>query len=101
MRHTCHAVGCGKAVPPRLLMCFPHWKLVPRHVQGLVWRFYRRGQEVDKRPSAAYLCVQALAVLSVAMEEGRPEYETLRARARALLAEQPDVQDAIASEAFP
>jgi hypothetical protein len=26
MKHVCHAEGCEREVPPKLLMCFVHWK---------------------------------------------------------------------------
>lgn len=69
-RHICHAFGCDKSVPPRLLMCAHHWYMVPRNVQSLVWKHYRPGQEVDKMPSEEYLLVQRSAVWSVAVSEG-------------------------------
>lgn len=68
--HTCHAVGCGRAVPPRLVMCNRHWRMVPRQLQREVWRHYRKGQEIDKRPTLAYLIAQRAAVNAVAVSEG-------------------------------
>lgn len=40
--------------------------MVPREWQRLVWATYRKGQEVDKRPSPAYLLVQGIVVAIVA-----------------------------------
>jgi hypothetical protein len=37
MPHTCHAEGCEVAVPPKLLMCLKHWRMVPKHLQREVW----------------------------------------------------------------
>lgn len=71
MAHTCHAEGCAKAVPPRMLFCLPHWRKTPRHLQAAIWRTYREGQEVRKNPSALYLVVQAMAVAAVARMEGK------------------------------
>jgi hypothetical protein len=56
-------------VPPRLLMCSPHWRMVPPTVQRAVLRNYRPGQERDKRPTPAYLAAAALAVRCVADAE--------------------------------
>lgn len=70
MAHTCHAVGCTVAVPPRMLFCLPHWRSVPREWQKRVWAEYRPGQEVDKRPSPEYLLVQAMVVAYVARKAG-------------------------------
>lgn len=66
MSHLCHAEGCAKNVPPRMLFCAPHWRLVPPPWKAMVWQEYRKGQEVDKRPSGQYLLVQAIVVAIVA-----------------------------------
>jgi hypothetical protein len=69
--HKCHAIGCNVAVPPRMLMCARHWRMVPRKTQITVWNEYREGQETDKKPSLAYLAIQRTAVGEVAEKEGR------------------------------
>ena len=53
--HTCHWTGCGKAVPPSMWGCREHWFKLPKLLRAKVWRHYRAGQEVDKRPSPEYL----------------------------------------------
>jgi hypothetical protein len=63
--HLCHAKGCKTPVPPRLLMCGKHWRLVPRPLQQAVWRHYRPGQEVDKEPTGAYLDAAQMAIEAV------------------------------------
>lgn len=68
--HRCHAEGCDATIPPRLLMCRKHWRMVPRWLQRAVWAAYRPGQEDDKRPSLRYLLVQCRARIAVAREEG-------------------------------
>jgi hypothetical protein len=68
--HRCHAHGCVKSVPPRLLMCLSHWRMVPPELQRLVWKHYRPGQEIDKLPSEKYLMVQRAAVWAVFVAEG-------------------------------
>jgi len=50
-------------------MCFKHWRMVPPEIQRLIWKHYRPGQEVDKRPSDVYLIVARRAVQAVAEEE--------------------------------
>jgi len=69
--HTCHAIGCDTPVPPRLFMCRKHWRMVPEDMQARIWATYRRGQEVDKQPSRAYLDATHDARLHVAQLEGR------------------------------
>jgi hypothetical protein len=44
--------------------------MVPRKIQHAVWRYYRPGQETDKKPSAEYLLAQRAAVWSVFVFEG-------------------------------
>ena len=68
--HLCHARGCGRSIPPRLLMCLRHWRMVPIDIQRRIWKHYRPGQEKDKRPSAEYLEVMKEAIAAVAKKEG-------------------------------
>ena len=68
-KHLCHAKGCQVEVPPKMLMCFRHWRMVPRDLQKLVWSYYRPGQEIDKRPSTEYLEVMEAAIDAVAQKE--------------------------------
>lgn len=70
MTHTCHAAGCDVPVSPSLLMCPAHWRLVPRALQQAVWAAYRRGQEIDKRPSPEYLAAAQAAIGAVARAGG-------------------------------
>lgn len=54
---------------PDLFMCYPHWIQVPADLRRLIWRHYRRGQEVDKNPSAEYLEVTRRAQEAVEQKE--------------------------------
>lgn len=67
--HTCHARGCTVVVPPRMLMCRSHWRMVPRPLQQDVWAHYRPGQEVDKQPTSAYLDAADAAIKAVFQKE--------------------------------
>ena len=69
--HHCHAVGCSIAVPARLHMCPRHWAMVPKIVQELIWKHYRPGQEIDKRPSIDYIATAFVSISSVALKEGK------------------------------
>ena len=69
--HQCHAEGCKVDVPPKMLMCLKRWRMVPRKLQEQVWATYRSGQEIDKRPSAAYLRVHKEAIAAVREKEQR------------------------------
>lgn len=55
MPHKCHWPGCPKAVPPAMWGCKNHWFALPLALRRRVWGAYRPGQEIDKRPSEAYL----------------------------------------------
>jgi hypothetical protein len=70
-RHACHAVGCDVAVPPKMLFCLRHWRMVPRELQRRVWRAYVPGQEIRKDPTDEYIEVQREVVAYVARLEGR------------------------------
>lgn len=67
--HLCHARGCSEPVPPKLLMCAKHWRMVPANLQAAVWRTYRAGQEIDKRPSHDYLDAARAAIAAVEEKE--------------------------------
>jgi hypothetical protein len=69
--HHCHAIGCHATVPPKLFACGRHWRMVPRDLQAALWMVYRDGQEIDKRPLAAYFVVQTLCRIAIAGAEGR------------------------------
>lgn len=65
MSHKCHAIGCEREVPPRLLMCYLHWKKVPRLLQLQVWKEYRPGQYKGGYISPAYLAAARAAIDAV------------------------------------
>lgn len=67
--HLCHARGCKKPVPPAMLMCRPHWFMVPPELRKKVWKHYRPGQEIDKQPTAKYLKVTRKAIKAVYEKE--------------------------------
>lgn len=71
MKHVCHARNCKVAVPPRMLMCKPHWYMVPKELRDRVWATYRPGQEVTKDPSREYLDASMAAINAVADKESR------------------------------
>lgn len=71
MSHHCHAIGCETEVPPKLHMCLAHWRMVPKLVRDLIWVHYRKGQEVDKRPTTEYLAVAFVSISCVALKEGK------------------------------
>ena len=66
--HTCHAHDCGAPVPPAMFACRKHWYSLRAPMRDAIWREYRRGQEVDKRPSARYLAVQQRTIGEVAFK---------------------------------
>lgn len=70
--HLCHAEGCERRIPARMLMCGKHWRMVPKTEQDAVWATYRPGQEQTKDPSRAYLIAARDAINAVAEKEGRP-----------------------------
>lgn len=69
MSHHCHADGCQKEVPPKMFMCLKHWRMVPKTFQNEIWKYYRPGQEVDKKPSQDYVKATQLARAIVRLRE--------------------------------
>lgn len=53
--HECHWPDCTEQVPPAKWGCLRHWRMLPHELQEKIWRAFRPGQEVDGRPSAAYI----------------------------------------------
>lgn len=70
--HKCHAISCPVPIPPRLLFCKAHWRLVPDGVKAQVYAAYQHGQEQTKVTTAAYRQAMALAVIMVAKQTGDP-----------------------------
>lgn len=60
MTHLCHWPDCPIAVPPKMYMCKSHWFKLPKVLRDAIWRHYRPGQEVDKRPSDRYIATAAI-----------------------------------------
>lgn len=79
MAHHCHAAGCTANVPPERLMCYKHWKMVPKDVQRRVWTHYRDGQCDDWQISHEYAEAAKAAMRAVAEREGRTEKEIAKA----------------------
>lgn len=72
--HTCHAEACDVKVPPKMLMCRRHWRMVPYGLQLAVWAEYQPGQEkLDGTafPTEDYLGAAHDAIEAVAAKEGR------------------------------
>lgn len=69
--HRCHWPGCEVAVPPAMWGCREHWFRLPRGLRRRIWAAYRPGQEVDKRPSPAY--IEAAAVTKATGRAPSPE----------------------------
>lgn len=55
MTHLCHWPGCQEEVPPALWGCGKHWFLISKPLRDKIWRHYRKGQELDKKPSKEYI----------------------------------------------
>ena len=63
MKHTCQWDGCDKQCPPAMWGCKQHWFTLPKFLRDQIWKAYRPGQEIDKRPSDVYLVVAKLVQL--------------------------------------
>ena len=66
----CRAVGCATTIADHLLMCGPHWKKVPAHLQSIIYKANSgrlRGNEADRR---RWLDAVRDAIQKVANKEG-------------------------------
>lgn len=70
MEHHCHARSCTTPVKPELLMCWHHWKQVPKTIQQAVYLHYRSGQCDDKQVSKEWHEAADAAIGYVAQKEG-------------------------------
>jgi hypothetical protein len=43
MNHECPADGCDRAIPYTMLMCRPHWYMVPAPLRAAVWNAWQDG----------------------------------------------------------
>ena len=84
MNHHCHAKGCAVEVPPEMLMCLRHWRMVPQPLKRAVWMTYRNGQCDDKKPSLAWVAAADAAIRAVA------ELEAARVRVMSRRQDCPD-----------
>lgn len=72
MSHTCHAKGCTANCKPEYLMCWNHWRRVPRRVQAAVYRYYQEGQcDLQPSPSREWHIAADAAIAAVALKEDR------------------------------
>lgn len=82
-----------------MLMCRGHWFSLSKRTQRAIWREYREGQEIDKKPSLRYLAVQRWSVGEAILRERKGEgievalvylVEALKYRAHAITRNQGD-----------
>lgn len=57
----CPITSCRAQIRANHLMCYPHWKLVPRPLQMRVYATYKRGQENQGIGAASPEYVEAMA----------------------------------------
>jgi hypothetical protein len=60
--HECPAKGCTQRVSVDMLMCRPHWRMVPRAMQNAVWNAWQGGLGAG---TAAHSAAIAAAVRAV------------------------------------
>lgn len=62
--NSCYAKDCGTGIPDNMLMCWPHWRRVPRKVQRVIWasNYVAHPQHESSRLAAR---------ASIAAKEGR------------------------------
>lgn len=71
-RHPCAALGCVRVIPTAMLMCGPHWRMVPRILQRRVWACHLAGQAPGRDLAGQLSAAARAAIRAVAELEGRP-----------------------------
>lgn len=56
-------------IPSQLLLCWAHWQRVPFTTKCAVRDNYRRGQELDRNPTGAWVVAAQRAICAVAVRE--------------------------------
>jgi hypothetical protein len=70
LSHPCAAPGCDKVVPGNVLMCYPHWRLVPgplRRRVTVAWLHFER-DPYDAEARSAYNTARREAIDALATE---------------------------------
>lgn len=70
--HHCHARGCPRHCPPRLLMCPPCWATVPPALSPLVYGAMRAGRKAGNHPNGAWMLAADACITAAAWAAGRP-----------------------------
>jgi hypothetical protein len=71
MLNKCAATGCEKQIPSTILMCWPHWRRVPKRIQRDIWDTCKRMVNGDEDAEAPYMFARDEAIAAVAAKESR------------------------------
>jgi hypothetical protein len=66
--HECPARGCTQRVALHMLMCRPHWYMVPRALRGAVWAAWDGGYGA-RTPEHAAAMRDAIRAVNERLEE--------------------------------
>jgi hypothetical protein len=53
MSHACAIPGCARLAKDRQLMCWPHWRRVPKALNRAIFDTYANGPITDYRANVA------------------------------------------------
>lgn len=53
MSHACAIPGCERPAQDHQLMCWPHWRRVPKVLNRAIFETYRNGPPADYRANVA------------------------------------------------
>ena len=60
--HKCAATSCTRRIGTSYLMCFDHWKLLPKHLQTEIYAQYHSGLRKGDHPNDAYVTAVQQAI---------------------------------------
>lgn len=63
-----------------MFMCYKHWRMVPKDLQRMIWKYYRPGQCDDWKPSLEYCTTAPISaseissLVSIRLREWKIQY---------------------------
>lgn len=74
MTHTCPIRGCDRQVPDHQLLCLPHWRQTPHHLQRELYDSWARGRGAGspRHIAAMRACVRAVEALAAQRAAAHP-----------------------------
>lgn len=81
MSHACPIANCKTPAKDEHLMCWPHWRRVPKFLNGAVFETYRRYERASARAKQGGKSIEETAALMHELTEAHDAYMKARSDA--------------------